>query len=87
MCLVNPANHAEGVEKPDEAGGGEHHQGAKETRQKPDLLLVRREDLFLFCHGVGTSLGAAGEQSNVAQNGGLSKRPRRGKAESGKAET
>ena len=57
---MDPADQAEAVEEPEQAGGGEHHHGAEETGQKPHLLLVRRQDLFVLCHGLVASLWATG---------------------------
>ena len=56
--LMHPAKGAQTVEQPEEAGGGEHHDGAEEVGQKAHLLLVRAQKLFLFGHGLGTSLRA-----------------------------
>ena len=58
--LMNPADGTDGVEQPDEAGGGQHHHGTEEIRQKTHLFLVRAQKLFLFGHGLGTSLRAIG---------------------------
>jgi len=52
---MDPADRAEAVEQPEQAGGGQHHDGTKQKCHEPDLFLMRGEGALSLNHGVTTN--------------------------------